>query len=222
MKGIFLLVVLCVLSLAAHSQFMKDKKLRVDKTSWSRLMCATLEMKHQKIKKLIGRGADINHTSRYGYNALEIAIKNDDSLAVAFLIYSGRLTVQPGDSLYYVNIAAASERSGVFWLVANYFNAFVMSNKDCLPIFSACSFGTVDNLRLLLEYGYDANSVSEVDGMTPLMQSAYHGSVEKVRLLLDYGAISGSISDNGSTALDYLEQSQVSDEVKAEIAKLLQ
>lgn len=59
-------------------------------------------------------------------------------------------------------------------------------NAGFTPLQGACSRGSIDIARLLLEYG--ANHSDAPSGIHPLHEAVENGDTEMVRLLLSYGA----------------------------------
>ncbi|XP_054773946.2 ankyrin repeat domain-containing protein 17-like isoform X1 [Lytechinus pictus] len=74
------------------------------------------------------------------------------------------------------------------------------SKGDCTPLMEAASAGHVDIVKLLLEYGADANAQSSA-GNTPLMYACNGGHEEIVKILLDQGANIEDHNENGHTPL---------------------
>ena len=68
-------------------------------------------------------------------------------------------------------------------------------------LYVACCHGFIPCVRLLLDYGADANL--GLDERTPLMMAAAHGSLVLVNLLLEHGADPALRDDMAQTALDY-------------------
>lgn len=74
------------------------------------------------------------------------------------------------------------------------------SKGDCTPLMEAASAGHVDIVKLLLEYGADANAQSSA-GNTPLMYACNGGHEEIVKILLEQGANIEDHNENGHTPL---------------------
>ena len=81
----------------------------------------------------------------------------------------------------------------------------MVSVVEVLTSTSACrfcrSFGCVECVKLLLEYGACPN-VQDIMGCTPLHRICGSGGVECVKLLLEYGACPNIRNNIGQTPID--------------------
>lgn len=60
-------------------------------------------------------------------------------------------------------------------------------NENVTPLMVACQFGSIDAVKVLLEYGADCNLTNN-QGSVPLHYCMYNNSPELVKLLIDNGA----------------------------------
>jgi len=198
-----LLVVFCYsnLTLANKDDWNDNKK------EWTPLMCAIYKGKHKKVKKILVKDVNPNYTTNKGVTALEIAIRRQDTLSMKMLFDSEKLNVD-GDSLYYFDLACSNKSTQVIDILVKriYRLNYLNPPSNSLPLFTATSFGSIEVLHKLLELGFDINSQSELDGMTPLMLAVNNANVPKIKLLIKYSADKTIISKNGKKAVDYIPQ----------------
>ena len=70
------------------------------------------------------------------------------------------------------------------------------------PLMTACRWGNIAMVRLLLNNGAKADEPRSVKGRTPLMIScAYYGGITITKLLVDKGANINAAAKDGTTAL---------------------
>jgi len=172
------------------------------KKDWSKLMVSTYKGKHRKMKKLISRGENVNYSSKNGTNALEIAIRKRDTEALNILIQSKKLNFD--DTLYIVTLASSQKNYNILRILLEMGLSIKSDSSKYSPLMAAASFGSNENIKLLIRYGAEVNESRLVDGMTSLMLAALDCSYDKVKILLDNGADKEMKSKNGKTAFDYL------------------
>ena len=90
------------------------------------------------------------------------------------------------------------------------------------PLHVAATKGNPEIVEFLLKRGAKVNSLTPINGSTPLAEAALHGKLEAAKILLDYGA-NPDINDNmGNTVLsDAIRGRLVGEGEHFEIIKLL-
>lgn len=73
---------------------------------------------------------------------------------------------------------------GLFLLLIS---SVCMAQEDCKNLFTAASKGAVQDVRMLLESGVDAN-IQDASGATALMYAVNYGRLDCINLLIEKGA----------------------------------
>lgn len=81
-------------------------------------------------------------------------------------------------------------------------NDFIDKSQTCLPLTRAAWIGSVDVLKLLIEFGGDVNKPTS-NGQTPLYFAIQKGRTEAVHFLLASGAQVEVADSLGYTPLDF-------------------
>lgn len=197
-----------------------------DKSEWNSLMKATYKQQYKKLKRIVAKGkVDVNYkTSRWGLSALEIAIRNDDSIAFDILIESSKL--RPDSTGKLISLSCSGKSAYMLKkLYQNKFPILKTNSNNFSLLMTACSSGSSKIVKYLIDLGFDVNEKNKVDGMTPLMYACYNGQKNTVRLLLSSGAMKNSKDKNGKKAIDHLKsihpRKEVSRETIDEIKQML-
>ena len=157
----------------------------------------------QDAKRALKAGAHVDIQDDNHKTSLMIAIENEDTKMVKFL-----LDHKPNLEIEDYNGWTALMRA-------------VYDYDDC----NCCEYyhdyeDPINIVRLLLEHGAHVNKVHTIDGYTPLMLAAAGGSIRLVELLLDHGADVHAADSFGCTALFYVEDDNLDDD-KLGIVELL-
>ncbi|MCP3952552.1 MAG: hypothetical protein GY697_10115 [Desulfobacterales bacterium] len=166
-----------------------DANAKLEGDGTSVLMKASNRADVAMVKMLIARGADINHTNKYGWTALLKALDNRKNwiTVTPVLIKSG------AD----VNATLKSNGYTPLWKAIGK----VRKNRDA----------AVEIIKLLLSKEADVNAPyisknAKYSGETPLMSASKNGYTDVVKLLLSQGADVNARTNAGKTAHDYAQE----------------
>ena len=175
------------------------------------LLYAVREQNIDIINALLDRGADPNQRGTIVKKGkpsfpLLVAAENGNPKIVDLLLEAGSLlNDQDTEGFSALHVAAACRTSdGLKSLLHKHganMNARLVNGS--LPIHSAASKGTPENLGILLDAGVDINAINET-GRTPLHWAADNGNWETIEALLERGALADvqSQDDGAKTPVD--------------------
>lgn len=199
MKRIIYIIFAVLLS---YYCFATKDKWDANKKDWSKLMIATYNSNHKKMIKLLAKQIDINYSSIRGLNALSIAIRKQDTMAMNILFHSGRLLKDSSENL--IMLACSYKSVEVLKILVEQNYPIKNNINGHSPLMTACSFSSKEIIEFLINKGANVNEKREVDGMTPLMFAVYNGNVDKVKMLLNNGADKKIQDKNGKIAVEYI------------------
>ncbi|MFH1112699.1 MAG: ankyrin repeat domain-containing protein [Pseudomonadota bacterium] len=154
------------------------------------------------VKRIIERGADVNHRYKEGVTPLMIAAKSGRTDAVKLLLERGadvHATASKGwTPILYA--AFGGDPETITLLLDRGAEVRKKSETGWTPLMTASSQGHKAAVALLLSKGADVHA-SDGKGRTPLICAASKGKTDVMRLLLDKGADINVKSKTGMTAL---------------------
>jgi len=121
----------------------------------------------EAISSLIAKGADVNATSRYGYNALPIACTYGHVEAASILLDNG--------ASLFESYPKYNEKGDI-----------VEDRCVCVAILSASRQGTPELIRLLIDHGADIKE-KDLNGETLLHKAAESGNLKIIDYLITSG-----------------------------------
>ena len=75
------------------------------------------------------------------------------------------------------------------------------------PLHTAAAFGSLETIRVLLEYGADVNFATPFGSRTPLMAACIHRNYRVAQLLIEAGAEVNALDSQGESPLDLARDS---------------
>jgi ankyrin repeat protein len=217
---------ICIILLILISPLSFASKQRWDdnKSDWSPLIKAVYKGEYKKIESLIKNDVDLNYHTKSGLTALSVSIRKQDTIAFDLLLNSGKII--KNDSQNLVMLACDYESLWIVKkLVANNYPIKNLEPQMYTPLMAACSFGSKEIVKYLIELKLDVNAQRKVDNMVPLMFAVGSGQPEKVKILLANGADKNMMDKNGKKAIDFIdyipERMGISEKTKNEIRELL-
>ncbi|NXS94511.1 ASB3 protein, partial [Jacana jacana] len=157
-------------------------------------MCALhLSARHgslESVRVLLEAGADPNEVTTEATTALFLAVENEHTNVVKFLLQHGANVKGPHswsgwNSLHQASFQGCTEIMKILMEKG--------ASKECkddfgiTPLFVAAQYGKLESLRLLVSHGAAVNCQAK-DRATPLLIAAQEGHAECVELLLSKGA----------------------------------
>lgn len=153
---------------------------------------------------LLDRGAKIEDTNGYGWNALHSAAQEGNAQMVRFLLRRGaKIEAKEEGDLTALLLAAGNGKTEVVQiLLENNADMNLVDHAGQTPLILAAASGHTAMVQLLLDHGADVNEKQHGTDWTPLLRAVYGDHPETIKLLLDNGADrKASISGYG-TPLD--------------------
>lgn len=172
-----------------------------NKKDWSDLMLSVYKGNYKKMLKLVSK-QDVNYITAKGLNALEVAIRKQDTLAMNILFNCGKLQKDTSENL--IMLACSYQNLSVVQILFNQHYHLINNTNGYSPLMSACSFRSKEVVNLLIEKGSNINQQRNVDGMTPLMFAVYNGKIDVVKLLISKGVNKDIQDKNGKKAIEYI------------------
>ncbi len=171
---------------------------------WPPLHTAAVDRDLQKLKDLIGEGADVNQTAEGGWTALHLAVHSYDREIVRVLAEAGAdVDAVNGQGMAALHMAA---RGGLVSVVEALLEAGadleLRNRKGFTPLHLAAEAGAENTALTLLSRAADVNSRAD-DGSTPLHQAAGQWDIEVLEVLLKHGADVNACSQTGRTPLTW-------------------
>jgi excisionase family DNA binding protein len=166
------------------------------------LLNAAREGDHQKIRLLVGEGADVNVEGGNDWTPLMTAALDGDVETVKAL-FGGQVNGDAQCDKGWTALMTATVEGHmdvVRELIAQGVQVDARNNRGWTALRFAVSMDEPEILRLLLDAGADANICDE-EGETALMQAARENLPECLQMLLDAGAYAQARDMNGQTAL---------------------
>ena len=151
-----------------------------------------------RVKKLLGQGANIEYIHNHG-KALSMSAQNGHTEIVDHLLQAGA-KIDP-DSILYL-----PAQNGYFEIVELLLNAGADPNNRAIneltPLFVAVQEKHFEVIKLLLEHGANPE-IKATNGLTPLYMSVQYKEYSILRMLLEYQADPENALPNGATPLYY-------------------
>lgn len=219
-KNIVLLILFQLILLFSLNTYASDKSVFCDNESnYTPMMRAVCKRNYSKMIRIIKRNKYFVTKKRI--DAMSIAISNQDTTAVKILLETGLHGYEVSGDL--ILLASRHDNVEIVKMIYNYGFPIIDRNNLYSPLIVACSNGSYEIVRFLLDNGAGLNQINSNNGVTPLMYAVMNGKVETVKLLLEYGVDKNTKSNGGRTAISFLETNDyVSDEeVKEALLKLL-
>ena len=157
------------------------------------------------INILLQYGANINKCDTRGRSLLIKAIIYENIDIVELLLEKGiRVMLKDRRTNLPIHFAAEINNTELLNLIIQINDVNSKNVFGETPIFNACNYNCIDNLRLLIENGAEVN-IQNQDGITPLMRATKYNNIECIRILLEEGAIQSiDLQDReGKTALHH-------------------
>ncbi|GKZ82271.1 hypothetical protein AnigIFM56816_007079 [Aspergillus niger] len=175
------------------------------------LLYAVRDQNSDLINVLLDRGADPNQRGTIVEEGkpsfpLLIAAQNGNPEIIDSLLGAGsKLDDQDSEGFSALHVAAACRTSDGLKSLLHKHGANMNTRllNGSLPIHSAASRGTPENLGILLDAGADINAIND-NGRTPLHCAADNGNWEMIEALLERGALANvkSQDDGANTPVD--------------------
>lgn len=161
------------------------------------LMWAARENRVTIAELLLKNGAAINGTNNTGTTALMVACQYGHIDTVRFLLSAGANPniTERGDW----GIMSALDYAPLDIMKLLLDNGARPQNA----LFSAIRKGSVDKVKVLLDYGANIDQLGTAWGVTPLMAAIRKGELDIAKLLVKRGANKDIVSKAGYTTLDY-------------------
>ena len=145
----------------------------------------------EKVRSLLGQGADVNAAQGDGMTGLHWAASNGNPQMAEVLIRAGA-NLEAATRLGKHTPLHAASKAGralvVKTLVEAGSNANATTTTGASPIHFAAAAGSAKAVVVLLEHGADSNAKEPHWGQTPLMFAAAAGRTEVINALLELGA----------------------------------
>ena len=145
----------------------------------------------EKVRSLLGQGADVNAAQGDGMTGLHWAASNGNPQMAEVLIRAGANLEAATRVGKHTPLHAASKAGRalvVKTLVEAGSNANATTTTGASPIHFAAAAGSAKAVVVLLEHGADSNAKEPHWGQTPLMFAAAAGRTEVINALLELGA----------------------------------
>lgn len=184
------------------------------------LLNAVNQKKFKEVKKLIESGANVNGKGKVGFTPLLLAAGWGNVEMVDYLIKNGaNLDAKSNRGFGLIHRAAMNKNPAVIkYLLKNYkFNVNDKGKQYCSPLRYALGYnalqnnGTLENARLLFEYGAKKSINWKCNGYTPLMVAVPDEKV--VKFLIKNGAKKNIVNAKGQTAHDMAVDQKASREL---------
>lgn len=172
-----------------------------DKRDGTALMRSVKDL--EKVRLLLGRGAEADARSQRGLTALMIAANRPGASDVVKLLLSHKADPRTPDKAGVTPMMYATDFGDldiVKALVAAGADVNAGRPNGAGPLHWA-SNGPVDVLVWLLENKADPNAARGTGGMTPLMEAAVFGATANAKALLDWGANVNAKADRGTALM---------------------
>lgn len=157
----------------------------------SALLSASSEGKLEVVKKLVGRGADLQcRLKDTGAHPLDRACYSGHKDVVSFLLESGAPVNQTRpDGISSLYVACFHGEKEIVKILLSYGAdpSQVLKDTGSSPLFNASQNGYSEIVELLLKHGADPN-LNRTDSTSPLIIAAFTGHAEVVSILLQNGA----------------------------------
>ncbi len=145
----------------------------------------------EKVRSLLGQGADVNAAQGDGMTGLHWAASNGNPQMAEVLIRAGANLEAATRVGKHTPLHAASKAGRalvVKTLVEAGSNANATTTTGASPLHFAAAAGSAKAVVVLLEHGADSNAKEPHWGQTPLMFAAAAGRTEVINALLELGA----------------------------------
>ncbi len=172
--------------------------------------CDCEEVNEEKVKELIGKGADIAAKDEYAETSLIKASRKGYSSVVKLLLEKGAdIEAKNNDGRTSLILASENGHSEIVkMLLEKGANIEVMDEYKITSLIMASKEGNSKVVKLLLEKGADIEAKSSC-GETSLMWASHRGHGVVVKLLLEKGANVDAKSLSGKTALDWADSDKI-------------
>ncbi|KAF9772119.1 hypothetical protein IL306_010177 [Fusarium sp. DS 682] len=154
-------------------------------------------------KLLINAGASLTAKNEYGDTALNGAIRWASSEAVEFLLEHGaRIDEKDSEGRTVLNMAAGWGSFAALKVILSHKEdiGHLMHDSDKGPVNQAVEIENKKCLKLLLNHGFSANTVTSA-GETPLMKAIQNERIDLCKMLLDSDADPDLAPENVKTPL---------------------
>jgi ankyrin repeat protein len=196
-----------------------------DDDAWTPLLAAATSDDHlPTIEYLIEHGADLDAVTRNGVSALMLSIRHGQYVVARFLVSKGAdvniADIVRGDTTL-IDAAEREDPEIVRQIIQRGADINQTNDAKWTPILQACKSGSLEVVKVLLEYGADPAEPCRCGcGTTPLQGACGQGHVEIVRYLLDLGVSPHTVNRSGQSPIDTTLMKHQNDQRK-EILKLL-
>ena len=151
----------------------------------------------ERVRTLLGDGADVNATQGDGMSALHWAAFHDDR-ALAQLLLEAQANVAAATrvgAITPLSLAASNGSAAMLeLLVAAKASVNIPTTTGATPLMAAATSGSVDAVRVLLDHDAFVNARETANGQTALMFAAWENRGDVIRLLVERGAHAGLTS----------------------------
>ena len=141
----------------------------------------------QKVRALLGEGADVNTARPDGMTALHYAAQRGDVATVRALLRAGANTISATRIGAYTPLHLASRggrASVVKALLEVGGDARAATTNGTTPLHLAAAAGSADAVAALLDHGADVNARESTYGQTPLIFAAASNRVDAINMLI--------------------------------------